>query len=169
MADNSTLPATGDVIADDDITGGVANGAKVQRVKAGWGADGTYVDPAVAAPLPVQSSLESSQMTAAGTVLTPLFASINISSLGDNTIVASPGAKVLRVLSYVIVADAAVAVKWGDTTPAYTSGAMSLSATGGVSAPFSPVGHVQTASAKGIVLNLSVAVGVRGHLTYISI
>lgn len=169
MADNTTLPGTGDIIADDDISAGVAAGAKVQRVKVGWGADGTYVDPAVANPVPVQSSLESSQMTAAGTVLTPLFASINISTSGDNTIVTSPGAKVLRVLSYVLVADSAVAVKWGDTTPAYSSGAMSLAANGGVCAPFSPVGHVQTASAKGIVLNLSAAVGVRGHLTYISI
>lgn len=165
MADNFTLPAAGVVGAADDIGGGVL----AQRVKPVWGADGVGTDTQVAQPLPVQSSIESSQMTAAGTVLTPLFASININTSGDNTIVASPGAKVLRVLSYVLVADAAVLVKWGDTTVAYTSGAMSLAANGGVCAPFSPVGHVQTASAKGIVLNLSAAIGVRGHLTYISI
>ena len=165
MADNATLPATGAVVAADDVGAGVL----VQRVKPVWGADGTGTDTQVAQPLPVQNTAESSQVTAAGVVLTPLFASINVAANGDNTIVASPGAKVLRVLSYVLVADGAVAVKWGDTTPTYTSGAMSLAANGGVCAPFSPIGHVQTASAKGIVLNLSAAVGVRGHLTYISI
>lgn len=169
MAENVSITAgSGTVISTDDCTVN-AVAVQVQRVKAGWGADGTYNDPSVASPVPSQSTVESSQMTAAGVVLTPLFAPININTSGDNTIVASPGAKVLRVLSYVLVADGAVAVKWGDTTPQYTSGAMSLAANGGVSAPFSPVGHVQTASAKGIVLNLSGAVGVRGHLTYISI
>jgi hypothetical protein len=166
LADNVAITAgSGTTIAADDIGAGVL----AQRIKPVWGIDGTGTDTSVANPLPSQATQESSQMTAAGTVLTPLFASISISSSGDNTIVVSPGAKVLRVLSYVLVADGAVAVKWGDTTPAYTSGPMSLAANGGVCAPFSPIGHIQTASAKGIVLNLSSAVGVRGHLTYISI
>lgn len=48
MADNTTLDsgAGGDVIATDDVTdAGVANGAKVQRVKAGFGTDNAYADP----------------------------------------------------------------------------------------------------------------------------
>ncbi len=51
MADNSTLPATGDVIAADDI-----GGVKFQRTKQTWGPDGTAndVDTASGKPLPVQ-------------------------------------------------------------------------------------------------------------------
>lgn len=47
MADNTTLNSGsgGDTIAADDITSGVANGAKVQRTKAGFGADNSYADP----------------------------------------------------------------------------------------------------------------------------
>lgn len=44
MADNSTLPATGDVIASDDVAG-----VKYQRVKIAVGADGTANDQSVAA------------------------------------------------------------------------------------------------------------------------
>lgn len=170
MADNTTLPGTGDVIADDDISAGVAAGAKVQRVKAGWGADGTYVDPAVANPLPVQATQESSQISAAGTIVTPLFAVINVASSGDNTIVGAVTSKVIRVLSYTLVADGAVAAKWvNGTAGTAVSGAMSLSANGGVSAPYVPVGHFQTSSNTNLVLNLSGAVGARGHLTYITL
>lgn len=50
MADNTTLnPGTGgDVIASDDI-----GGIKFQRIKAGFGADGSYADVSEATPLPV--------------------------------------------------------------------------------------------------------------------
>lgn len=50
MADNSTLPATGDVVAADDISG-----VKHQRVKLEWGADGTVneVDDASGKRVPV--------------------------------------------------------------------------------------------------------------------
>lgn len=50
MADNTTLPGTGDVIASDDIAG-----VKYQRVKIGAGADGVAVDVSRAAPLPVDT------------------------------------------------------------------------------------------------------------------
>lgn len=53
MSDNTVLNlgSGGDTFATDDIGGGV----KVQRVKAGWGADGTLTDVAatIAAALPV--------------------------------------------------------------------------------------------------------------------
>lgn len=51
MADNSTLPATGDVIATDDI-----GGTKYQRIKLVHGADGTNDgDVSTANPLPVRT------------------------------------------------------------------------------------------------------------------
>jgi hypothetical protein len=52
MADNTTLPGTGDVIATDDI-----GGIKFQRVKPAWGPDGTATDTdKVGNELPVQDA-----------------------------------------------------------------------------------------------------------------
>jgi hypothetical protein len=166
LADNVTLPGTGAVVASDDIGSGV----QAQRIKPVWGADGTGTDTAIANPLPAQTTLEVSQMSSLGTIATPQFAVINVSSSGDNTIVALVTSKVIRVLSYVIVADAAVAVKFtsGAAGTALT-GAMALSANGGVAAPFNPVGHFQTGAGVALILNLSGAFGVRGHVTYIAV
>jgi hypothetical protein len=58
MADNSTQTGT-DTLATDDITGGVANGVKVQRVKTGYGDDGEYLDVNSSTPLPVTSAVTS--------------------------------------------------------------------------------------------------------------
>jgi hypothetical protein len=51
MADNTTLPGTGDVIAADDI-----GGVKYQRIKLAHGADGEAVDASTVNPVPVQDS-----------------------------------------------------------------------------------------------------------------
>lgn len=55
MADNTVIASMsgGDTIASDDIATGVAAGAKVQRVKVGYGADGSYSDATSSAGLPV--------------------------------------------------------------------------------------------------------------------
>lgn len=167
MADNVAITAgSGTTIATDDIGSGV----QVQRIKPVWGVDGTGTDTSVANPIPSQTTLEVSQVSSLGTIATPQFAVINVSSSGDTTIVALVSSKVIRVLSYVLVADGAVAAKFtsGAAGTALT-GAMSLAANGGVAAPFNPVGHFQTASGVALVLNLGAAVGARGHLTYVSV
>jgi len=166
LADNVSITAgSGTNIATDDIGGGV----QAQRVKPVWGVDGTGTDTSVANPMPVQNTSESSQMTMAGTVVTPLYAVINVSSSGDNTLVAAVTSKVIRVLAYTLVCDNAVAVKFtsGAAGTALT-GAMSFAANGGATPPYCEKGHFQTASNTALVLNLSGAVGVRGHLTYIT-
>lgn len=53
MADNTTLPGTGEIYASDDV-GGL--GVKWQRVKACFGVDGTANDVSALTPLPVQIS-----------------------------------------------------------------------------------------------------------------
>lgn len=93
-------------------------------------------------------------------------AAISASDSGDNTIVAASSGKAFRVLAYVLVADDAVAVKWKDGASTDTSGDMSLAANGGVAAPYNPDGHVATSVGNALVLNLSGAVAVNGHLTY---
>lgn len=51
MADNTTLPGNGDVIASDDI-----GGVKYQRVKPAWGSDGTAIDVDATNPLPTSTN-----------------------------------------------------------------------------------------------------------------
>lgn len=57
MADNTTLPGTGEKIATDELAllnGATADaGLKVQRVKVGYGPDGSLQDVTGDAPLPV--------------------------------------------------------------------------------------------------------------------
>ena len=55
MVDNTQLDpgSGGDLIATDDIAdGGVANGAKVQRVKLGFGTNGNYTEVSSSDPYP---------------------------------------------------------------------------------------------------------------------
>lgn len=163
MADNLTLPATGSVVAANDISS-----VFYQRMKISWGASGTANETQVSLPLPVQSTLDSNQMSTGGTIVTPKFASLSVSSSGDNSIVAAVTSKKIRVLAYVIVADGTVAAKWRNGTTDVT-GAMSLVANTGVVAPFCPVGHFETSVTTALQLNLSGAVGARGHITYIEV
>jgi hypothetical protein len=57
MADNTTLPGTGEIVSTDQLVtlngAAVATGEKAQRVKAGFGADGVFRDVSGAFPLPV--------------------------------------------------------------------------------------------------------------------
>jgi hypothetical protein len=99
---------------------------------------------------------------------TILFASVSASSSGTNAIVAaSPGSKI-KVLSYSLVANAAVTVKWQSASTDLT-GAMSFSANGGIATPIgSPASGwlLETAVGQALNLNLGSAVGVNGHISY---
>ena len=86
---------------------------------------------------------------------------------GDTQLVAAPGAnKKIRVHAYTIVCDGAVAVKFRTGTSADLTGAMSFAANGGVSPPWVQPGHFDCVVNEALNINLSGAVGVRGHLTY---
>lgn len=165
MADNVAITAgSGTTIASDDIGGGV----QAQRIKPVWGADGTGTDTQVAQPLPVQATLDSTQMSNAGTIVTPKFASISSSASGPTALVAADATRKIRVLSYMLVAAGANAVKFQSATTDLC-GAMSFAANGGASAPFSPAGHFETAANQALNINLGSALGVQGHLTYVLI
>ncbi len=60
MTDNITItPGTGASVAADQITdGGVADGAYTERVKIGYGTDGSYTDVAAGAGLPVGAAYQ---------------------------------------------------------------------------------------------------------------
>jgi hypothetical protein len=99
---------------------------------------------------------------------TPTFAAISAAASGQNTLVAAAGAGLkIRVLGYVLVADAAVTAQWRSGATTALSGAMAFANNGGLSAPEATFGHFETAANEALTMNLGAAVGVRGHLTYI--
>lgn len=103
------------------------------------------------------------------TALTPKFASIDVATLGDNTIVAAVPSKKIRVLAYALVCGAATTVIWKSATAGAISGDMQFAANGGIAAPFSPIGHFETTAGEALVLNLSAANAVSGHLVYVEV
>jgi hypothetical protein len=97
---------------------------------------------------------------------TPAFASVSVSASGATQIVAADATRKIKVVSYVLVADAAVTAKWQSASTDLT-GAMSLAANGGVSAIGSFDAHLmETSVNQALNLNLGGAVGVRGHISY---
>jgi hypothetical protein len=121
--------------------------------------------------LPVQASLETNQMTAAGTILTPKFVAISASTdNGDVTLLAAVTSKKIRVLSYVVVADGTVSIRFESGTGGTAlSGVMALVANAGVASGFNPVGHFETASNTLLNLELTGTGNVMGHLTYVEV
>jgi len=99
----------------------------------------------------------------------PKFAAISTAASGDNTIVAAVAGKKLRVVKYTIVTASGVSAKFRTSSGADLSGAMALAANSGVGGAYCPVGLLETAAGDALVLNLSGAVPVAGHLTYIEV
>lgn len=101
---------------------------------------------------------------------TPLFAVVNASGSGDNTLVAADGTKKVKVLQYTLVSAGTVNATFKSGAATALSGAMPLVANSGIASPFvAPAqGHlIETAVNQALVLNLSGAIAVTGHITYI--
>lgn len=168
MADNvqaSAGTADGAVFATDDVSS-----VHYPRVKLSWGVDGAASDVSLSNPLPIQASDESSQMTAAGTVVTPKFAIIDAATSGNNTLVSAVTSKKIRVLSAFLVAAGTVNVRFesGADGTALT-GQMNLVANTGFALPYNPAGWFETAVTTLLNLELSAAVSVDGCLSYIEV
>ena len=136
------------------------------------GADGDYAPLQVDANGALRVNISA---TVVGTIdlrrgLTLLFASISVAGAGDNTIVAADATRKIKVLSYGLVADAAVTAQWKSGAGTNLSGAMSLAVNGGIAegGGNSPAQHwlFETAVNQALVLSLGGAVGVRGRMTY---
>jgi hypothetical protein len=101
------------------------------------------------------------------------FAAISTSSSGDNTIVAAVTGQKIKVLNYVVTNSVATAqaVTWKSGASTSLSGAMGLpSSIGGGIAMAGTGGEVPslaTAAGQALVLNLSAATAVAGHIAYI--
>src|SRR5262249_54795146 len=99
------------------------------------------------------------------------YAPIVASASGQTTIVtavSSPSKKIIRVINLELSASGSVNVKWQSVGTASTdlTGLFYISTNGGEVLPTSEVGWFQTLSGEALVLNLSAAVAVGGHLTY---
>lgn len=96
------------------------------------------------------------------------FATVSISSSGDNQIVAAVTGKKIKVLSATLVSSGTVSVKWRSGTTDL-SGAMPLVANSGFVLPASSPGqghYFETAVTTALNINLSGAVAVSGHISY---
>lgn len=98
----------------------------------------------------------------------PKYAAITGSSSGDNAIVAAVTGKKIRVLGYVVTASGAVNAKFRSGTTDI-SGLIYAAANGGAASGFNPVGHFETTAGAALNMNLSGAVAVGGHVTYIEV
>lgn len=167
MADNFVANAGsgGSTFASDDI-----GSVQYPRVKPSWGADGSATDASVAAPLPVQTTIESNQMICGGTVVTPKFAALALSSSGNTTAIAAVTSKKLRVLALSMIAAGTVNIKFQTGTGGTDlTGLYYLVANTGAVLPFNPAGWFETGS--GVLLNasLSAAIAIGGSITYIEV
>lgn len=97
------------------------------------------------------------------------YAAIAEASSGNNEVVAAVTGKAIRVLAYVLVANDAVNAKWRSANTD-KSGLLYLAANGGVAATGAPdIPLLETAAGEALNLNLSGAVAVGGHVTYVEV
>lgn len=196
MADN-TLQTAADNIATDELAtlngvdvSGQSPRIKAQRVKVGYGPDGTFTDVDTPTPLPslitsvpaanattdsIAAALQTGAIMSGLTVLTPKFATIVASASGVTIVVAAVTSKKIRVVSWELSASGIVNVKWqSHTTPTDLTGlhymnATGTTGTGTAGAPFSPAGHFESLSGQSLDINLSAAIPVGGSLVYVEV
>jgi hypothetical protein len=158
------------VVHVDDNTGSLTVDAPVGTpvfVRLSDGAATLIGQKAMASSLPVViASDQTTIVTDSRRAQTLLFAKVDTASSGDQTIVAADATKKIKVISYVLVADGTVSVKWRSATND-KSGAMALVANSGV-AISEKAGNwlLETSVNEALNLNLSASIGVRGHISY---
>lgn len=153
-------------------TGVMALGLRKDTPSAVAGTDGDYM-PLISDQTGRQytnAALSTTELMSAGAALTPKFAKIVASSSGATSIVALVSSKKLRVLSWQLVCNGAVNVKWqSHVTPTDLTGLHYFAANGGITVPFNPYGHFETVAGEALDINLSGAVAVGGSLVYVEV
>jgi hypothetical protein len=100
------------------------------------------------------------------------YAVVNTAISGDNTIVAAVANKRIKVLHYAVGCDQNIDIYWKSnatriTGPIFLAASTSLSAGYGASSPAGLVAMFETGVGEPLVLNLSGAKTVGGHITYL--
>ena len=94
-------------------------------------------------------------------------AAITVATLGDNTIVNAVTGRKIKVIAYTMQGTGTVNVKWKNGVSTDFSGAFNLQAREGISASInSPDFLFATVKGSALILNLSTATTVVGHVTY---
>lgn len=91
---------------------------------------------------------------------------ISTSSSGNTELIAAVTGRKIRVISYVIVCNAAVNVKFQSGSTDIT-GLLYFAANGGAACTVEGLGCFQTAAGEALNINLSGAIAVGGHITYV--
>ncbi len=127
--------------------------------------DGTFIAPFVD---PTSKRLYVTGGDASA--LTPLFAVINATTIGDNTLITGISGKQIRVLNGLLIGAGAVNLYFRDGTAGTAiTGTINIAANGGFQIPYSPIGNFQTSSSNALVVNLSSGVAIGGWLTYVTL
>lgn len=95
----------------------------------------------------------------------PIQIAIDTSTSGDTTLVAAQANKRIVVLAYTLIARSTVDARWKSGSNS-KSGLLALIASTGASPAHNPKGVIRCNVGEALVLNLSDAIYVGGHLTY---
>jgi hypothetical protein len=94
-------------------------------------------------------------------------AAVSVASSGNNVAIAGTAGSIIVVLSYALSAAGNVTVRWVSEDGTFLSGPMPMLASTPLDAAWNPEGHFDTEVAgDDLILNLSGAVAVGGHITY---
>lgn len=95
---------------------------------------------------------------------------ISCSSSGDNTIVSLVSDKKIRVLSWDLISNGIVNVKWKSSSTTELTGLYYLIANTGIAKSFTELGfYFETSIGEALVLNLSAAIAVGGSINYVEV
>ena len=97
----------------------------------------------------------------------PLYAPVIASASGATTVVTNTSTQKIRVMAANVIASNAVNVKWQTSSGADITGLAYLAINGGYILPYNPIGWFETVATDNLVINLSGAIPVGGHITYI--
>lgn len=125
---------------------------------------GNFVTDYLSNTNPATVAQDTSILRVGPTNVTPKFAVITASAAGETAVVAAVTGKKIRVLNYVLTRSGAVNVKFQSGTSDITGLLYE-----GAAAAYSPLGQFETAAGAALNINLSGAVAVGGHITYIEV
>ncbi len=132
-----------------------------------FGPDGAATDVSYAKPIPTNVALRSDAIMVGSVSATPVHVILSASSSSTVTIVASQTSAKMRVLSYVLVTNATGSVTFNSSVTPLT-GVMIFDSRGGLVVPFSPLGHIQTATGQPLTITTGDC-KVAGHLCYVPV
>lgn len=115
-------------------------------------------------------TIETMQMSSNGVAVNPNFAVVNV-SLTNNTVIAASAGRILKVLAWELMAQVPVNATWESGTGGtkFLTGPKFFGGSGGMVAPFNPVGWFQTQAGSALNLKLSGATSIGGSVVYLVI